>query len=229
MPKKNFVKGKGRPRRSPMAIQVPRPFRSNPTFTRTFRFISGANESKDADLVTVGSLQNLMFIASAAAAAGSLFASVRLKKVEVWQMAGSAAFAQIALTWLGDRMPNREISATGTPMVPAHIRARPPRGSFAAMWFGGQLAAPALGATNPTLFSLTTPANSVCDVTVEFQMFDTDSFNNQPTVTTAGATAGVLYVNQSLDNTSTTLTAGTKNWTISSAFSSVLNGFISAW
>jgi hypothetical protein len=96
------------------------------------------------------------------------------------------------------------------------------------MWFDGNELVPALGSASPGAFSLSGPASSIVDVTISFQLVDYSSYEMTGTITTAGTSAGVLYTNSYLDNTSATLGNGTKNWSVAQTSTTGV-GYVSAW
>jgi hypothetical protein len=208
----------------------PRQVLAQPTFTRTFRYISTAGESKDADVVTYASLQNLMFIGIASSSARAMFATVRLRKVEIWGCSTSSSFSTVGLTWLGARTSNKSLIASGNSFVPAHVVARPPKGSDAAMWFSGQEEFVYGTPTKSNIcFSLQCTAGDICDVTVDFQINDNDGVNNGSSIIgNSGISPGYIYDNTYLDNTSPSLSAGTQNWVVSGV-SKATDGYIATW
>jgi hypothetical protein len=232
MPKKSkkFVKGK-----SVMATQAPRwivppPILSTPIYSKTFRYLSTNAESKDADYVTMGSLQNLMYVGGSSMSTGVGFMSaVRVKKVEIWGLSGASTFGTVGINWIGEHCPNKEHIATGNSVYPAHIVSRPPKNSVASFWYNGQLPGDSsVPANTPYAFSLQCTASDIVDVTIDYTIFDNTSLNNPFVVTSAGLTPGLLFYNTYLDNTSVSLGVGTRNFAIQGV-STLSAGFISAW
>jgi hypothetical protein len=215
MPKKQM---KQRSKRMVISRDFPSRYIANPIFRRKFRYQAQASESKDADYVTMGSLQNLMGILLSGTTGTTLFSAVRLRSVEVWaDSSATQTLSTIGLDWLSSDTPNTQVNATGNAFRPAHFKAIPPKNSVAGRWYAIQLLAPgtptSLPSTTPYAFSLiSTVAGAICDVEFEFTLFDYDTLNNPPNTTNSGGTVGTLVCNSYLDNTSVSLGNGTKNW-----------------
>jgi hypothetical protein len=199
--------------------EFPGRYVANPVFRRKFRYQAQASETKDSDYVTMGSLQNLQYVAYSATGGSCLFSAVRLRSVEVWaDSSATNTLSTIGLDWLSADSPNKQVNATGNAMHPAHFKVRPPKGSIADRWTAIQLPVPGVSGTpnaTPYAFALiSSVAGAICDVELEFTLFDYDTLNNPPTVVTAGATLGLVYTNSYLDNTSVSCGSGTKNWLV---------------
>jgi len=207
----------------------PRPVQANPTFRKTFRYVSSSAESKDADTISMASLQNLMFLGIASTSARGVIACFKLVEVEVWGCSSSSAFSTIELDWLGKESSNKTLVSSGSTVVPAHIKSRPPKGSNLRNWYAGQMLFDFGTPTKSDLaFSVLCTSGDIIDVTVDFQLLDNDGVNNGATVISAGGAAGYLYFNQFLDNTTASLGNGTNNWSLV-GHSNVLGGYISVW
>jgi len=220
--------------RSVKSSPFPGPYNSNPVFRRKFRYQAQASESKDADYVTMGSLQNLMLNPTSGTAGYGLFSAIRLRSVEIWaDSSASNTLSTIGLTWLSPDGPNRTITATGNSFVPAHIRSAPPKESAACRWYAGQLLAQntptSIVATTPYAFSIqSTVAGAICEIDIEFTLSDYDSLNNPFSCVISGGTAGQVCFNQYLDNTSVSLGSGTKNFLVQGVANATV-GYVSAW
>jgi hypothetical protein len=214
--------------------RFPPPFNSNPIFTRKFRYQCVNAEVKDQDYVTMASLQNLQYIPTSATAALGYFSAVRLKQVEIWANASVAnTMNTISIDWLSNDGPNRQIAATGNTLEPAHLKVRPPKSCAAGRWYAGQLLAQntptSIVATTPYAFAIQSQqSGAICEITVDYTLFDTDSLNNPFALVCAGATAGNLTTNAYLDNTSVSLGNGTKNWSLLYLIEYAA-GYVSAW
>jgi hypothetical protein len=171
-----------------------------------------------------------MFIGLSGTTGSFLFGGVRLRKVEMWLTANGTSSGLLtgAITLLGDRTANRSHQVFGSLTEPGHIVVRPKPGTFHDMWFDGNELVPSLGTASSAAFSLSGPASTIVDVTVSFQLVDYSSYEMTGTITSSGTSAGVLYTNEYLDNTSAALANGTKNWTISQIGTGGI-GYISAW
>jgi len=70
----------------------------------------------------------------------SLYAAIRLKRVQVWSMPAvittgtSSPFTEISLTWLSENAPDVEVVKGGTINLPAYITTMPPQGCLASFW-----------------------------------------------------------------------------------------------
>lgn len=195
-----------------MKARFPPNYLAVPTCRRRFRFVSQAVESKGSDPVTAGSIAALQFIPISSLAANSLFAAFRVTEVEIFSGSLPAniisSFSTIELEWVGSRCPNICIGATGDQMFPAHIKSRPPKGSYAEMWTSVSGAD-----TNTLLFSLSGPAGSVCDVTIEYQQLDGEALSGLAAIVMSAANApGFVWTNGALDSTTVAFGAGVGNW-----------------
>lgn len=212
----------------------PAPFVANPVFTRKFRFQAVSSEAKDADYVTMASLQNLQFIPTSGTTALGAFSAIRLKSVEVWGNAsGANTLNTISLDWLSPDAPNKEIAVIGNTVQPAHLKVKPPKYAAAYRWYAGQLLAQntptSIVASTPYAFAIqSSTAGAMIEVTVDFTLFDDDTLNNPFAVVCSGGTTGTLTTNNYLDNTSVSLGNGTKNWS-SQNMSNFAAGYVSAW
>jgi hypothetical protein len=173
----------------------------------TFRFVNSQTESKAADYVTSNSLADLMFFATGATTANALFSSVRLKRVELYGIPNPNGFTGILLEWVGKNTPNKVVEAVGDNVAPPKISMAPPRDSLASFW----ICPTQSGTSNPVVFSLSAPAGSFCDVTLECIVCDQDPEISQYALTTSGATAGLMYFNP-LDNTTVSLAGALGVW-----------------
>jgi hypothetical protein len=216
--------------------RFPPPFDANPVFTRKFRYQAQASESKDGDYITMASLQNLQFIQDNTQSAGmGYFSAVRLRRVEIWANASSSnTMNSISLDWLSNDAPNKQIAATGNSIDPAHLDLKPPKLSAAGRWYAGQLLAQntptSIVASTPYAFAIqTSAAGAICEITLDFTLFDYDTLNNPFAVTSTGsAQTYSLVTNSYLDNTSVSLGNGTKNWLVQHMVN-VSPGYIVSW
>jgi hypothetical protein len=216
-----------------MGSRFPGKYVANPVFRRKFRYQAQAAETKDQDYVTMGSLQNLMYIGLTGTTGYGVLSAIRLKSVEVWaDSSATNTLTTIGLDWLSPDAPNKQVSSTGNSFTPAHFKAIPPKESAASRWYAGQLLAQntptSIVASTPYAFGLIAPAGAVCEVDLEFTLFDNDALNNPFSVIGSGISAGVFYVNSYLDNTSVSLGNGTKNWLIQ-GLAAVEPAYVSAW
>jgi hypothetical protein len=233
MKKANLLR-KPRLRRQDNVSRFPGPYVMNPVFRKKFRFQAQTNESKDADYVTMASLQNLMCLVTSGTTGYGFFSAVRLRAVEIWADSSSSNnLSTIGIDWLSPDAPNQQINATGNSFQPAHIRAVPPKNSAAGRWYAGQLLAQntptSIVSTSPYAFSIVTNiSGTIVEIDLEFTMFDYDTLNNPFSCTLTGGQSGTVAYNSYLDNTSVSLGNGTKNLLILGV-SNVTTSYISSW
>jgi len=187
---KSAMRGRNRQNKrkvaNPQEVARPPQLNSNVMFSHTFRFLQGGGSSP---AITVG---NLLGIAGAVGTVtnttvNAICDSVRLNWVKVWTPpASQGASATCSLEWTPSSFaPTTEVSDTTMSVAtPAHIVARPPRGSQAAFWNSA-------GASANTLFTITPPAGSVIDVNATYVLADKTSATLAFSVATAAL--GKLY------------------------------------
>jgi hypothetical protein len=219
--------------RMAMVANFPGRYVANPIFRRKFRYQAQAAESKGQDYITMGSLQNLMYVGVSGTSGLAMFSSIRLKSVEVWaDSSATNTLTTISLDWVSPDAPNAQVAATGNSFSPAHFKAIPPRECAASRWYAGQLLAQntptSIVATTPYAFTLAANAGAICEIDLEFTIFDSDGLNNAATIVSTGTSAGIIYTNTWLDNTSVSLGNGTKNWLIQGLVS-INPSYVSAW
>ncbi len=194
--------------------RFPKPYAANPRYTRKFRFESTAAEQKEACDIYVNSIFNLMFTCRTTTTGTIAIAAFRVLNIEIFGYSTSTAtsFETCGVTFAGKQESNVSISDSGNHTSPPHVSVKPPKNSFAASWWNYEdWAANKAASSTPHLFSLELSAGSVVDLVLEYQLYDAPSalVDNQLTLTGA-PTIARLYFNQYLDNTSSTLTAGTQ-------------------
>jgi hypothetical protein len=213
--------------------RFPGPYKQNPIFRRKLRYQAQAVETKDQDYVTMGSLQNLMFLGVGSTSALGFFSAIKLHSVELWaDSSASNSLTTIGIDWLSPDSPNSQVNATGNSFAPAHFKSRPPKNSAASRWYAGQLLTQdgpsSLYTSTPYAFALVAPAGTICEIDFSFTLFDTTSLNNPFTCIGSGISAGILYFNAFLDNTSVSLGNATKNWAVQGIAASQ-PCYVSAW
>jgi hypothetical protein len=114
---------------------------------------------------------NLLLVTPTAVTSVRLIEGIRLKKVEVWAnpTALGSAPTVISLEWLGQNAPSTLISDTSMGVLPAHIRAIPPKDSSAEWW--------SMSGHEETdqLFTLNLPSNCVIDVFTEIRLVEQEA------------------------------------------------------
>lgn len=154
--------------------------------THKFRF---SNTSAVSVSITRKNLLNLVQVASSAVTTVRVFQGVRLKGIETWSnpTALGAAPSTSQVEWAGENSPSTVVSDTGMGVRPAHIRTSPPPSSSNRWWcFSGSQ-------ETDVLFTISLPANSICDITVELRLVEQEApvAGDVP----VGATLGTLYGN----------------------------------
>ncbi len=187
-------------------------FNVYPVFRKKIRYISSADEKVDSQTVTSSCLLNLLYVqlGSSNFIAKNLFGSVKLEAVHVYATPSASAFKTCSILWFGNKNPDINWVGTGTSDHLSHVGGPPPKASFASMWFSVK------ERTSPTsLFTITAPSGSICDVTFSFTLLDQSAINGPPsnlTSTTTAADEGKVFYN-TLDNTLLSLAAGANLWT----------------
>jgi len=168
-------------------------------FQRRFRFVSsGATVA-----VTRGDLLGVLVMAADATSAYPLPSAVRVISLEVFgSPPGTGSINTSSVQWnsqLGDEKLYSDVglgSAYG-----AHFKCTPPPKSTAGFWSSVN------GDSAEILFTLTTAANDIVDVTLEMRLQNGDVPLPYP-ITIVGATVGVVYLlplDFATDTTSSTL------------------------
>ena len=174
---------KSRPRRGGGAT-IPHP----PQFDAT-KHVNGRARyvvvgTQTAVSITRGALLSHLIMNSASGTANyRLFSAFRLKSVEIW---GAAASAAVSIEWRSANGPTVIASDTTVlSAVPAHVRTSPPKDSLAGFW--------SLTGTNESesLFLITSPADSIVDITYEAIVQNGESATL--VTTTASGAIGTVY------------------------------------
>jgi len=181
----------------------PSVYQAHPTIKRKIRYVSTATVG--TAIVYRNCLLSLIGADSSTAssvAISFLIASIRIKKVEVWQSVsdGSGSFDTVSLVWHSQFGKDVEITATGNPMRPAHFVARPPAMSAASFW--------SVMGSNETekIMSIHYGDTSfTLDLTFEYTM--ADGLASYGTMSTTLAVANIVYF--PLDCISVSSTGGT--------------------
>jgi hypothetical protein len=178
--------GRSRAQNAMLVVRVPQ-YVPTISLSHKFRFNSGSNSGGFS--ITRQRLLNLLQVATSAITTVRLIEGVRLKLVEMWTnpVALGSTPTTLQLEWFGENSPSTLISDFSMGVNPAHVRAMPPASSSNRWWSmsGSQ-------ETDP-LFSLSIPANTIIDITVELRLVESET----PTAgdIPAGASLGQLYGN----------------------------------
>ncbi len=191
-------------------VPVLRQLDGNPTRTQSFRF---RRASAGTAYVTADCLMNLMVVATGSSSAIRFFGSIRLLAIKVWSSTvantnGSNNVSVEIWPQVGtdpfDQGPGQifETVSTGT-SKPGTLHLRP--GVLTKI--GRAMASSSQTAYN--LFTTSGNPGDVIEVTLEYDLFNISDTASHSLVATS-ATAGAVYQNTYLDNTSTSGTAGTQ-------------------
>jgi hypothetical protein len=164
---------------------------------------------------------NLMFVAIGSTTARRIFGAIRLLHIETWtsvlaNASGSNATQVEFFSSLGsddfDQGPPETFEAISSGnSKPGYISIRPGVLTKLGRWMTTAASVPALA------FTSSGQPGDIVDVTVEFTFLDVDA--TAPLgLSTSGATAGIIYTNSYLDNTSTSSTSGTQILASTSGF-----------
>jgi hypothetical protein len=174
----------------------PKTFQSNVRFKHKFRFIV---LSATVSTITRADMLDLLFVNKVANNNARLFSGIKLNRVEVYAVGGSAAALPItsttvSLEWLSNYGPSNEYSDTGNQFEPGHLVCTPPPMSLASFW--------SLTGSNETetLFTLTAPVACIVDIDTDIVLNDGETPVN--IVTVAAGTIGLTYASY-LDFSST--------------------------
>jgi len=166
-----------------------------PIQTMTFRFVASSGSNLSSTIYR-RNLLCLIMSQSVTLVLGSIFESVRLKKVEIWgaSVTSDINFSTVSLEWEDPRGNTKIITDSGTVNKPAHIVCKPPKDSTVAMWSNFNTTY-----VNEPLFFIAFGAGSIIDVTLNFSIANgTTSNASYITRTTASTSLGMYYLN--LDN-----------------------------
>lgn len=109
-------------------------FRQYPIYRQTFEF---EGNSGTASNVSLQNLRNLIFVVTSPNTAGvSLFDATRIVSIELWsnQSSATTSYGDLSIEWQGSGTPGTITKSSGTAFDPAHIKASPPKNSFASFW-----------------------------------------------------------------------------------------------
>jgi len=158
---------------------------------KTLRFITSSAITAGSAPVTAPNLLDLLCVATGTSAAYRLAAAVRVNSLEMWSpMASDLVPVTCSVEWSANTStfggPSMTTSDTsmGSSRC-AHVRAKPPASSLAAMWQGPS--------ATQVLFNLICPANTVLDIHLAVVLRANETSAVAVAGTVSGATVGVLY------------------------------------
>jgi hypothetical protein len=202
---------KPRPRKTAMETSVPRSLgaspaalplvTTSPVFTQTMRF--SASSATGNLGVSRGDLLNMLVLGVSTSTGYSILECIKLNYMDIYLPPASATNStNMVLTWLSTLGQNKVVALTtlGT-ALPAYVRVRPPKDSFAGLWSSNQTTTGGYNTEN--LFSFATATGMVVDVNVSFCLQNQYGAAYTPLVQTStrAISAGVLYT-AALDGTS---------------------------
>ncbi len=177
-------------------MSSPFPPQYNAEFSTTVRLRFSANGALVNEQISQTDILDLFCMATGVAAAYRVFASARVKSIEIWGPAAAAGLATVSVTWVGSGNfagPRQNISdSTLGSARPAHVKSKAPGGSVAGMWFADT-------STGGNIIVLDGPASSVVDIVIEFTVRN-DEGAVAVTAAVAAATVGRVYCRK-LDST----------------------------
>jgi hypothetical protein len=139
-------------------------------------------------------IHNTVLVATSAIAGVNLFDQCRLLGVEITAVPPVGSYGTVKLAWTGTAVGSTGdanfISSTSDGMLPAHVKARPPKGSTCSLWQPGNSTAVAF-----SLSSQLAPATAMLAmvyIDVEFSVNE-DLGPLACTNALVGATAGQIY------------------------------------
>jgi hypothetical protein len=193
MPRRtNRKRGRGRKRSAKSSPRFwERTVNQNPIYKRTIRYIATAAFNS---YITARCILNsvVAFNSVASAEAVLLMDSFKLRAVRVAYVSTTGLgtdSAELGFTWLGEHAPEKRMTSRGTSFMPAHIVTKPPRGTFANMWYNLQ------DNIEAVLFNLDVPQYAILEIDYQWTFAEgTDS--NAIAATNPGT--GVWYA--ALDN-----------------------------
>jgi hypothetical protein len=157
-------------------------------FQQVFRF--SATAAITTQNYTTLDLSYLFIQAATITTAYPVMGSYHLKMIEIWgTSAAIGTTSTVDIEWNSTATQTANTSVSDTVLSPfqnAHVRSPPPANSNASFWQDTGSAGASI------LFSITCPANSVVDITVDFTINWQEPAGTQRVV--AGATPGTVYV-----------------------------------
>jgi len=176
-------------------------FRQYPVFRQTFEFQGSSSAGSN---VSLANLRNLIFIPTNSTTIGvSIFDATRIVLLELWsnQSSATTSYNDLSLEWQGSGTPGVITKSSGTAFDAAHIRAVPPKNSFASFW----------KSQNDTgnVFTVTAPNQCNLRVTLEFTVCNGGGNAIGGTALTQGT---VYFNNLNSDFASTSVVASGTLW-----------------
>lgn len=188
MPKRN--NNNRRRDASMMVSRVLKPPTIRPNIQVTHKYRFATDTSNSATITN----QNLLTAAGCMVTtnnttATSMWMSVKIISVEVWSIP-STATSSCSVEWKGDSslagLEQQEVSDTSlSPQIPAHIIARPRRGTLSSMWHQGGF--------SQNLFTVSVDNLGIVDVTLQLILRDAPSSSNATFTIASGSLGTAVY------------------------------------
>lgn len=128
-------------------------------------------------------------------------AAYRIRSIKIYAANTTSGFSTIILEWFSTYNRNKELTDTGTSAYPAFIRSNPPPDSDAGNWLSTDS-----DLYNNVLFTISAPASTIIDVSMD--VVDGDGTNTFASGTLTAAAAFTGNVIMRLDNITASGTTG---------------------
>lgn len=188
MPKRNNNRRRENSREISRVLKPPT-IRPNIQVTHKFRFYSDTSNSAtitNQNLLTAAGC----LVTTANSTASSMWMSVRIISVEVWSIPTTSATSSCKVEWKGDSslagFQQLEVSDTSlSPNIPAHIVARPSRGTVPAMWHQGGF--------SQNMFTVSVDSRGIVDVTLQLILRDAPTSSTATFTIASGSLGTAVY------------------------------------
>ncbi len=167
---------------------MPPPLTTTLTMRRVFRYTNAEAGVFSPTNIQIG--QRALVFGTSATTVSTMIRTFKLLSVEVWAPPDPTTFYSTASCELVDQgggLSTQSQIMSDTSLgsaLPAHFKMVPKPGSYPAMFVDGVATGYAV--------SLTLPANSIVDITLEFNL--NDATNSPGSTTVTSATVGVIYM-----------------------------------
>lgn len=142
----------------------------------------------------------------------ALINALRVKRVKLWALA-DVGTQQVSLVWGSSQGPSDAITAIGNATFPAHVDARPPPQSYAALWQMHDSSS-VVGAEGNLVFAVIVSSSTVldleCEMVLEGDAAGAVGSINDPAFLTATSTVGGLFYTHLDSLSSNGLAAGSR-------------------
>jgi hypothetical protein len=157
----------------------------NPSCRFKIRYSMVASSS----IITAGDIiSSVGNLATTTSSMSSIWASFRIKKIDMWTPSVSNAVAFCSIEWTGGtNSVNKVVQDTSNSVTfPAHVSSSPPPGTTSSFWNG-------VNDVSQTMFTISTStSNTIVDLTVDLKMND-DNNGVGLAISRTGSTVGKIY------------------------------------